>query len=255
MTLHSVLKGRTWVKQLLLITAALSQYSSCGDDNADRPEVLKKLRTLGVEQNPINAKPGDTVNLTFHLAGPQGLTIAPSVELDTVSRYGVAQPVTPIDAQPTETAVGPLSLYAYRTTLSVPTDNALVAASLAKQGYARLRYKVRFSAGSEYEAVVGDTVVYPSTAPQLAWKSPEIAISKPVDAAASGTIDLEGTISSEGSESYRVSWFVSDGKVKNRRAKITSWSDATKGTQTLIMTVRGTKSGAFVLKSQSVTLN
>ena len=118
-----------------------------------------------------------------------------------------------------------------------------------------MRYKVKFSVGADYETVVGDAVVYLPDAPQISWKSPDISIAKPAATGTEGTMDVEGIITSEGVEPYRVSWFVSDGKIKNRRAKATSWSDAAKGAQTLIMTVRGTKSGAFAIKSQTVTIN
>lgn len=248
-------KALTAVMLWSLISVTSSFLMSCGNENAERPETITKLRALGVEQTPINARPGDTVSLTFYLAALPNLNISSAVELDTTNRFGVPIIVTPQDASPMETTSGPISLYKFRTTYTVPASDPSIAASIAKQGYARARYKVRFSAGSEYEAVVGDTVIYPTDAPQLAWKAPEIAISKPATSVASGVTDIEGTITSEGVEPYRVSWFVSDGKVKNRRAKVTSWSDAAKGNQTIIMTVRGTKSGAFAIKSQTVTIN
>jgi hypothetical protein len=131
----------------------------------------------------------------------------------------------------------------------------LITAALTKQGYARLRYQVKFNASGDDENIVGDTIVYPESSTALSWTAPTIAITKPATTAAAGSLDLEGTIDSQGNETNRVSWFVSSGKVKNRRAKSTVWQDAASGSQTVVMTVRGTKSGAFAIKTQTITLN
>lgn len=237
------------------LAALVISLTSCGGENADRPEVINKLRAVGVESSAVNPKPGDTINLNFYLAAPPGLTISPEIQVDGSSRYGVPVMVTPVDNAPTETAAGPLSIYNYKTTLTVPTDNPILGASISKQGFGRVRYKIKFTAGTEYESVVGDTIVYSPGSSQSSWKLPDISITKPSATANAGNLDLEGSISSDGNEPYRVSWFVSDGKIKNRRAKATTWSDAPKGPQTLIMTVRGTKSGAFAIKYQTVTIN
>ena len=220
----------------------------------DRPEVIAKMRALGVEQTPVNAKPGDTVNLTFYVAGNPATQMTPTVLLDTQARYSVPIAVTPIDSIPTETKIGALSLYSYRATFTVPTT-ANILALIAKQGFARMRYQVKFTASGDDENVVGDTVIYAAGASQLAWTAPEIGITTPTATSASGTVALEGSIVSGGQENNRVSWLVSAGTVKNRRAKSTVWESVPAGTQTLFMTVRGMKSGAFSIKSQAVTLN
>lgn len=227
---------------------------ACGGDNEERPELINKLRTLGVEQTPVNAKPGDTVNLTFHLAGPPNQQITPTVLLDKSAKFGVPVAAVPVDAAVSETPVGTLSLYSYRATVTVP-DGDTVNLAIAKQGFARVRYNINFSSGAESENVVGDSIVYSAAAPQLTWSAPEIAITKPGESAATGGIDLDGTITSAGNETNRVSWFISSGKVKSRRARTTKWTDAARGTQTVIMTARGTKSGAFAIKAQAVSLN
>lgn len=229
-------------------------FTSCSDDNADRPELINKLRAIGVEQNPVNSKPGDTVNLTFYLAGPSLQQLTSTVLTDSDMRYGVALPVLPIDAAPVEKVVGPISVYTYRATLIVP-QNEVVNLAIAKQGFARIRYDVKFSAGSDSETVVGDSIIYAAGSPQLEWKAPEITITKPSATANSGIIDLDGTIGSSANETNKVGWFVSSGKVKSRRAKTTSWTDTSAGSQAVIMTARGVKSGAFSIKYQDVTIN
>ncbi len=242
--------------RFIIIGATISVLTtSCGGDSQDRPEVITKLRAVGVEQTPVIAKPGDTVTLTFFLAAPSGLTITPQVLLDAESRYGVSTLVAPLDQTPTETAAGPLSIYSYRASLIVPKDNQVVTAGLGSQGFARLRYKINFTTDSDSEAVVGDSIVYPNGAPQLNWQAPTVSIDKPDTSSPGGDLDLQGGITSDGGEPYRVSWFVSSGTVKNRRARTTKWQDPAKGSQTLILTVRGTRSGAFAIKSKAVTIN
>ena len=227
--------------------------SGCGDDG-ERPETIDKLRALGVAQSPVNAAPGETVNLTFYLAGAPGLTIVPEVITDSSTRYGFPVAVTPITATPSETNSGALSIYEYRASMVVPAT-AQMSAAIAKLGFARTRYSVKFTAGQESESVVGDSVIYTSGSSQLAWTAPVITIDKPDATGTSGNLDLTGTIVSSGAETNRVSWFVSSGKIKNRRSKATQWQDVPAGTQTLIMTVRGAKSGAFAIKTKSVTIN
>jgi hypothetical protein len=114
--------------------------------------------------------------------------------------------------------------------------------------------KFQTSSGDD-ESVVGDTLLYAPGSPQLEWKPPTINITKPTDNSSAGSVDLEGTISSDGNESNRVAWFVSAGKVKNRKARSTRWEDAPSGSQAVFFTVRGAKSGAFAIKSQAINLN
>jgi hypothetical protein len=243
--------GRQLAKFLCLIPFTL--VAACGS-TTDRPEVITKLRALGVEQTPVNAKPGDTVNLTFYLAGNASTKITPEVLLDTQARYGSPVAVTPIDTLPAETSLGSLSLYSYRASFTVPTTDA-VKVLLAKQGYSRLRYQVKFTASGDDENVVGDTIVYAEGAPQLSWTAPKIEITSPAATGAAGSVALEGSVIGTGDENNLVSWFVSAGTVKNRGAKSTLWQSVPAGTHTVFMTVRGRKSGAFAIKSQAVTVN
>jgi len=238
-----------WLMPCIIIVA----ISSCSDEG-ERPEKINKLRAIGVEQSPVAAKPGDTVQLTFYLAGPSQMVLTPRVLIDSNARYGTPVSVTPLDQNVSENVVGPLSLYSYKATVSVPND-ASTGVRLAAQGYVRLRYNVAFSQGTDEESIVGDTIVYAPNSPQLNWTAPTIAITKPAPTASAGTVELDGNIDASGTESNRVSWFVSGGKVKNRRAKTTSWQDAPKGSQAIFMTVRGTKTGAFALQSLAVTID
>ena len=228
--------------------------NGCSDD-MDRHETITKLRALGVEQTPAVAKAGDLVNLKFYLAGPSALALTASPIVDEMARYGKPVMVTAVDNSPVETAVGPLSLYTFRASFNAPSDDATLT-SIQTKGFARVRYNVKFqTAGADEESVVGDSLVYAAGSPQLQWQSPTISILKPTAGSTAGSVELEGNISSDGQETHRVAWFVSAGKIKNRKSRSTRWEDAPTGNQAVFFTVRGAKSGAFAIKSQAVNLN
>ena len=65
---------------------------------------------------------------------------------------------------------------------------------------------------------------------------------------------LSGTITKPQPENVKVSWFVSSGKVTNRRAKETKWAPEKTGPQTVIMTARGMKSGSFAVQAVDVNV-
>lgn len=242
------------VVSIMACSLVTLMHSGCNDE-MDRQETITKLRALGVDQSPVIAKPGDTVSLTFYLAGPSSLVLNPTPLVDKLSRYGKPILVTPIDAAPTESIVGPISVYSFRASFIAPNDTATLA-SIQTKDYARVRYNVKFqSPTGDEESIVGDTLIYAPGSPQLTWATPAIEIVKPTQNASAGEVDLEGSINSTGSESNRVAWFVSAGKIKNRKSRSTVWEEAPTGGQAVIFTVRGAKSGAFALKSQAITVN
>ena len=200
------------------------------------------------------AKPGSVVTLTFHLAAPQGKTITAAPYIDTVFRYGTSTKVTLIDASPTEQKLGSISEYALRATFTVPSDAATLA-SVSGGTPLRTRYGVAFSDGTRTENIIGDTLVYKADAPEQAWTAPVIAIDQPLTTDISTTATISSTITNAISEDNRVSWFVSSGEVKNRRSKSTEWSKISTGDQTLIVTTRGAKSGAFAMKIMKVSVH
>jgi hypothetical protein len=116
-----------------------------------------------------------------------------------------------------------------------------------KPGFSRLKYGVVLRSGEEEEKVVGNLLVYPPGSPELSWQAPSGEIVTPTTGSVeSGSIDLKANLVSPNTgESLRVSWYVSSGKVQNRRAKQTKWQDPKTGTQTILMTVRGLKTGVL----------
>lgn len=237
---------------MIMLTATLT---SCGDDS-DRREQIKDLRALGVEQSPLVAVPGSAVNLTFYLAAPQGKNITPTPYLDTAVRYGLPATVTLVDTKPVEQKLGTISQYTLRATYTVPTD-ALTTAAIVKTGSFRQRYGVAFDDGTRNEIIVGDIVVYAAdSAQQKNWTTaPTITIDQPLTSDVGSTNNISSTITNSIDETNKVSWFVSSGKVKNASAKSTEWSDIGSGEQTLIVTTRGKKSGAFAIKTMKVTVH
>lgn len=231
----------------------LGVLASCGPEQ-DRQEVISKLRGLGVEQTPVNATPGQTVQLVYHLIAPKGLTVAAQPYTDTAFRYGVNAPVTLTDLAPVSEDVGALTHYTLRAQFVVPSD-ALTLAAVAAKGSARVRYGVQFTAPGDDETIVTDSVVYAAGAPELAWTAPTIAIAQPVGANISSETPLQATVQSTNAEINKLSWFMSGGKVKSRRAISTEWTEIPSGIQTLILTTRGDKSTSFAIKIAQVTVN
>lgn len=192
--------------------------------------------------------------LTYYLAAPAASAITALPGIDGGARYSVPVIVTPVDNGVQETNYGALSLYTYRATIVIPNSSA-VTSPLMLRGFARVRSHVEFStAEGEREAIVSDTVVYAEGSTQLDWTAPTVDIITPSRTANAGKLDVEGSITSSGNETHRIAWFVSSGKIKNRRAKMTTWEEAAAGQQTLFFTVRGTKSGAFGIKAMNVNL-
>ena len=227
--------------------------ASCSNDS-DPQERIQKLRALGVSQSPVIAKVGSNVALTFYLAGPKGKTIAASTYTDAAFKYGTNASVTLVDTQTTETNYGPLSVYALRAKFTV-TKSTPITATIATSGNARLRYGVAFNAtDGDTQTVVGDTLVYSDSAPQQSWVDPTVSITKPVADSVSGTTAIDADIATTNDEGDRVGWFVSSGSVTNRRGHASDWKDASSGDQTLILTVRGAKSGSFAIKARKVTV-
>lgn len=224
--------------------------AACGDDTI-RQEEITNLRGIGVEQSPIIAKPGSVVTLTFHMAAPQGKSISATPYIDSVFRYGTSTKVTLIDTVPSEQKLGAISTYTLRASFTVPSDAATVA-SLESGTPLRTRYGVTFNDGSRTENIVGDTLIYKTSTPDQV--APTITIDQPLTTDISTTTSISSTITNSIVEDNRVSWFVSSGEIKNRRAKSTEWSKIGSGEQTLIVTTRGAKSGAFAMKTVKVTV-
>lgn len=248
-------------KPIFLVTLTIA--TGCQDDEAMRVERIEKLRAIGVQTNPVVVTaPGPglstTVNVTAFAATPSGGSIAASSFMDTASNY--AQPIdTVIDPTTATTeSFANLDLYSISGTVTIgPLSTAEQLALSAEDGRLVYRYGIKLESGSELEEIVGNILVYPATAEQTNYQPIGVTINTPTVNAAVGAgakQSLSGNVTKPQDENVRISWFVSSGKVKNRRAAETEWEPETAGNQTIFMTARGMKSGSFAVSGVDVTV-
>jgi hypothetical protein len=241
------------------VLTALIAAASCGGEE-ERYEKVGKLRALGTASTPVVAQPStadapQTVTLTFYAAVPNGDTVTATPFLDEGSLYALPLPLEVVPGSETYTGQAAFQLYSVKTTVAIPTIDQLPIEP--GTGFARVRYGLTLTDGGEEEKIVGTLLVYPEGSSELAWATtpPSIDVTEPAaSATVSGKLDIKAAITNPIGEDMRVGWFVSDGEVKNRRAKETEWDKAGAGPQTVIVTARGMKTGAFTLKAVDVTV-
>lgn len=232
---------------MLLNTGFLT---SCRDDEA-RYEVLTKLRAIGVESDPFvlaaSTVGNPTVaNLTFRAVVPKGETVSVEAYTDDAAKYAQILPITVVAGSEAYEERESFRLFSVQATAVIPAADKLIIPSFP--GYVSLRYGLKLSAGSEIEKIVGNTVVFADDREELTWQDspPTVNITSLVAGQTiSSSTDLQGAVVDSHGEKFKVSWFVSSGEVKNKRASATEWSKIAKGEQTVIFTARGTKTAAF----------
>lgn len=244
---------------LLLFLAA------CADDG-DRVEVMDRMRTLGTNAAPLISPPSDavsarTVDLTVHVALPEGETVAVEAFPDIESlgsftlKTDAIHPVQPADD--TYQDLPAMRLVPISITVDVPTAEEL---QLGEKGK-RVRYGLRLTSSSgRVENVVGSFLVYPAGSDALAkpWQAPSIAIDAPLNQSdvkkSKDGINLKATVTNPEEEDVKLGWFVTSGKISARRARETVWLDPKEGNQTVIVTVRGKKTRGFDIKVYEVNV-
>ena len=227
----------------------MSGLLACNNDDEDRFEQINKLRAIGVSVAPVTVQPTispsspGTAALTIYAAVPLGQTI--SIEPYTDPQPSILPQLTPVIESGSEKYVdyAAFRLYSVNARVVIPAAVPIPP----KPGFTRLKYGLLMRAGEEEEKVVGNILVYPPGSPELSWQAPSAEIATPNTAGVeSGSIDLKANlVSPNAGENLRVSWYVSSGKVQNRRAKETKWQDPKAGAQTILMTVRGLKTGVL----------
>jgi hypothetical protein len=228
------------------ITALCSSLMAC-DGKEERYEVIDKLRAIGVSPSPLASAPEGNVTLTFFAALPLGGEVTAANYTDEDSKYALPIALTVDSASAKTDDYNALSVYSIAATFKAPTAEELKISPAL--GFVRLRYGIILKSGSEEEKIVGNYLVYPKNSPQLDWKTPEIRVAAPTDnAVVSGETDLDGSIEDSLDDSWRVGWFASEGKIKNRRASVTTWETDSAGSQSVIFTARGLRTGAFMFK-------
>lgn len=253
---------------VLFATVLFSGMSACRDDR-EPPEKIDKLRSLGVASNPVTLQPSTadsprTFELTVYAALPKGQTVQAEALKDTSTSNTISILISKVpDSEQLDEQYEKLNIFSAKFTGEVPSNDLLHLNDIKK--FASLRYRIKLTAGSESEDIVGNVVVYAEGSPQLQWQPFALELIEPVaaGATASATSDtalksqLSGS-STDGStggatrETARMSWFVTDGTVKDRRGKETIWKTGASGKHMVIATARGRKSGSFDLKVTQV---
>jgi hypothetical protein len=235
----------------MLFTFLFILASGCTDEQ-ERYENIRKLRAFGTATDPVSSSPSTgtapkTVTLTFYAAMPKGTSVAAETFID--DKLGVALPL-PISVVAGSEAIeehATLDVWSIKATAVIPTEDKV--RFIDGQNFARFRYGMRLTAGSEEEKIVGNVLVYREGSGELQWTFPTINVQNPAEGAnLNGKQDISMTIDSQNGENFRISWFVNDGKIKNRRGKSTEFEPTGSGDHTMIATARGLKSGAFQYK-------
>lgn len=254
-------------KLALLVLSLLN--GSCSDEE-NRPELVDKLKAIGVKANPAistGSSPSESkkVRLTVYVLLLKEQTISSVTAFkDDSSKFSI--PLDPSLGELTiltETAsysdFGPLKLYSIEAEALVP--QAALIPFKAYNGVAKIRYGIQIiDSLGEREDIVGDFLLLEEGDENLAWNdsTPSIAFVKPEkDSGFSpGTdLDIQVKITKPRDEVIKVGWFVSSGKVKNFRDNTTVWEEPGSGEQALFVTVYAPKSKFFDFVQKKITFN
>lgn len=230
-------------KQILAF-CAIFMLTACSDTD-DPFERVQKLRALGVAPTPIALapQPGANFMLTVYAAVPLGGLVTAEPSLDDASRYALSVPVSLVPGSESYTEHSTFRLFQARFVMPVPPLEIP-----SDRGFLALRYAIMLRSEGEEEKIVGNTTLYPQGSPALGWQPPTASIATPLDGNIENKqkIELKANFSSQiEGDNLRMSWFVTSGNLRNRRAKETIWEKAGSGPQSVILTVRGLKSGAL----------
>lgn len=239
--------------RIALVTIIFISYITACGAPSDPFERVKKLRAIGVQSSPLVAPPStdestSIVTLMFHLMIPLGKDITAEAYLDDESTYSVPVKVELDPSSASYEDFSTLRHYTITATVQIPKAEALAFSDENKA--ARLRYAVLFKSGDEEEKVVG-TVFVQEIETLKAFKPLAINIENPPADKVVGKdkkIDIEAVIENKNSEPVKIGWFVSSGRVENRRSKDTKWETGKEDVQLLIATVRGMRSNSFAVE-------
>ncbi len=229
----------------------------CGESQ-ERPEVIDKLRAIGVAAQPSVVVPStattpQVVKLTLHALLPSGQQVD-SVQpyIDEDARFSSLATDLVVDANTLSYEdVGQLRYFKVDATFTAPTAEILQAAG---GEMVRLRYGLDVVAGAESERVVGDVLMVPPDSVALSWQPVTVKITTPETAGAMLTdgATLSMTTTNSDGDSVKSGWYVSSGEIKNRRARNTSWEKPKAGDGVVIATARGSKSRSFAIDVRAV---
>lgn len=235
-------------KKIVFVMMTLVLFA-CNDDEDNRFERIDKLRALGVTTSPIGLTPAGSdgsqaMTLSFFLVAPLGSTLQFEPYEDEKSRFAIPVKLSVAETSDKRTDYATFSIHQIDAVLTPPPAGLFPIPE--DPGFVRLRYGLRVTAANEEEVIVGTAVLYANNTIRPSYQPLSVQIVTPES---QGLLGNEATIAASvdnpNDENVKIGWFVSSGQVKNRRARQTIWSDIKGGKQTMIVTVRGLKSGTF----------
>ena len=242
------------MKYTLSILAAFVLLSCGGTE--DRQENLFKLRGLGAVSNPLVSLPTTDpaaprkVELRVYAALPIGETATIEPFEDEPSSFATGLTVNDIVIDTASLAYQSypgFQIMSFTASLNVPVAQKF----LRTKGAGQVRYGFLIKSGSEVEKLVGNFLVYPEGSPELNWVNPEVTLENPTEGLSlksDSDVGISAILTDKNDEELKLGWFASGGKVKNRRAKSTSWETPGVGEHTIIFTARGKKSRGFAMQ-------
>ena len=257
-------KARFSFSPLLSWASLILGMAAC-NASSNKPELIVKMRPLGVSSSPVIAAPGDKVHLTFHFALPAAETLETTVyeESDTTGASVPAPGVTLTNEQSVVDSVCPG--HALRCTFA-SFDYAVLTAAFTVPDAAqlpmisgpsrRLRYSIHVSSASNATSVMGDLFVFAPGSPQLSGTPAAADIVEPAASAVSGAgdIPIQASITKYFEETATIGWFTGCGTIENRRAVATAWHTPESGSCTLVFTARGQDSRALAIRIKDYTV-
>lgn len=238
------------MKALFLVVLT---FLGCSGES-DRVEAISKLRALGVSATPSfvsqETSPGAAISLEVLVAVPKDHVIT-AEEYDISKAEPFSFRITPDPSTITYQDVGDLRI-AKVTAAGVlpPTAAAIDFRGVSSFG---MKYGLTIKDGSESENIVGAVLIFKEGA-SPAPSGLNLSINDSVDFSNNTEGNIAANLQNPTSEKFKVSWFVSSGVIKNRRALITKWTPNKSGEQALIVTARGLDTGAFTISSKVVTV-
>lgn len=242
--------------KILMSLATVLLLGSCSDmDNT--PELVDRLRAFGVSRSPYyeasTTTTTQTANFVFYLASKSD--VEPVYEEVTVPNTHQLQLANLALATPLDTRLSGLTLISISGTADIPLASEMDFNN--PDGSATLTFGLKVAQGSDEEWIRGQVSVYPSgNAPSFV--TPSFAINSPTEGSSlsGASAELSASLAENGSsESFRISWLVSDGVIENSNRTLTpTWNQFSQGNKTIIATLRGLSSGYFVFATVNITV-
>lgn len=230
------------MKNLLRLLGLWLAMSCSGID--ENPERIDKLRAIGVDTDQASysfaeeGQPETSATLSFLL-----LTKDPAPVTVALVDDGAYAPLA--DIAQTEEIFAEMRLVRVTAKLVIPSQAQTVL--FDEDGSGLVPFALRIVQGSEEELIRSRLRIYQADDPRLALGKPTITLSTLQSKAPlpAGTIPLIADVTKTQDEAYRLSWFVAEGEIDQRRAEDAEWKDVTPGVKTVLVTIRGLDSLQF----------